>query len=107
MEIQNTVDNVKHAAANIGEKLKQTAAATNQDEGKTTRAIEHVTASLPSTVWLAGAGAAMVTAIVLKAAGRSQTANFVGQWVPTILLLGIYNKIVKVAGSDKHESPMS
>jgi len=34
---------------------------------------------------------------------RKQWANFVGQWVPTILLLGIYNKIVKTQGSDQKE----
>jgi hypothetical protein len=26
---------------------------------------------------------------------RKTWANFVGQWVPTILILGIYNKLVK------------
>ena len=25
---------------------------------------------------------------------------FVGQWAPTFLILGLYNKLVKVAGSD-------
>ena len=29
-------------------------------------------------------------------------AGFVGQWVPSLLLLGVYNKIVKVAGSDRY-----
>jgi len=32
--------------------------------------------------------------------GRERDAVFVGQWAPTFLLLGVYNKIVKVAGSD-------
>ena len=38
---------------------------------------------------------------------RSQAlvSNFVGQWAPTFLLLGIYNKIVKVAGSDRVHAP--
>ena len=30
-------------------------------------------------------------------------AGFVGMWVPSLLLLGVYNKIVKVAGSDRAE----
>jgi len=33
--------------------------------------------------------------------GRKVERNFVGQWAPTILILGLYNKIVKVAGSDR------
>jgi hypothetical protein len=27
-------------------------------------------------------------------------ANFIGLWVPTFLILGLYNKLVKVGGSD-------
>jgi hypothetical protein len=40
---------------------------------------------------------------MLALLGRKHTALFVGQWVPTVLLLGIYNKIVKVAGHDVSE----
>jgi hypothetical protein len=32
-----------------------------------------------------------------------RTEGGVGEWVPTILLLGVYNKIVKVAGSDRFD----
>jgi hypothetical protein len=32
--------------------------------------------------------------------GKKEQSNFVGQWAPTLLILGLYNKIVKVAGSD-------
>ena len=32
--------------------------------------------------------------------GRDKDALFVGQWAPTFLILGLYNKLVKVAGSD-------
>jgi hypothetical protein len=32
-------------------------------------------------------------------------ANFVGQWAPTFLILGLYNKIVKIAGSDSFDQP--
>jgi hypothetical protein len=32
--------------------------------------------------------------------GRKASANFVGHWVPTILMLGLYNKVVKLHGSD-------
>jgi hypothetical protein len=36
----------------------------------------------------------------MKSSGRDHMALFVGQWAPSFLLLGISNKIVKVAGSD-------
>jgi hypothetical protein len=32
--------------------------------------------------------------------GEDKTANFVGQWAPTFLILGLYNKLVKLEGSD-------
>ena len=35
-----------------------------------------------------------------KLAGKDHAANFVGQWAPTFLILGMYNKIVKLQGSD-------
>ena len=44
------------------------------------------------------AGGAVALSLGLELAGHGKTANFVGQWVPTILLLGIYNKLVKLEG---------
>ena len=70
-------------------------------EGNVTRKLEHFTASLPSATWLIAAGASMAGSIVLKFLGKKAAANFVGEWVPTFLLLGIYNKLVKIAGSDR------
>ena len=32
--------------------------------------------------------------------GDEKKANFVGHWAPTLLTLGLYNKIVKLHGSD-------
>jgi hypothetical protein len=32
--------------------------------------------------------------------GQRNVANFVGQWVPTILIIGLYNKLVKLEGSE-------
>jgi hypothetical protein len=64
-------------------------------EGDLTRKVEHQTARIPSLFFLAVAGATIGISLGIKVAGYDKTANFVGQWVPTILLLGIYNKIVK------------
>jgi hypothetical protein len=32
--------------------------------------------------------------------GEKHKSLFVGQWAPTFLILGLYNKLVKVEGSD-------
>ena len=70
-------------------------------EGPIARAIEKQTARIPSDAFLWGALASIGLSLVLKVTGRKHEALFVGQWVPTFLLLGIYNKLVKLHGSDK------
>jgi hypothetical protein len=74
------------------------------EEGKTTKRIEQTTAAIPSGTFLVLAGGAIAGVLVLKLLGRHATANFVGEWVPTILMLGLYNKIVKVLGSDRRSA---
>lgn len=71
-----------------------------QREGPIARAIETETAKLPSDAFLFTAGAAMATSLTLMLAGRTKSANFIGHWVPTILICGLYNKLVKVQGHD-------
>ena len=74
-------------------------------EGTVARGIEHYTAQIPSDVFLWAAGGSILGSLALMAGGNRHGSLFVGQWAPTFLLLGIYNKIVKVAGSDRvHES---
>ncbi len=69
-------------------------------EGKVAKAIEEQTAKLPSDLFLWAALASMGVALALKLSGRKHTALFVGQWAAPFLLLGTYNKIVKVEGHD-------
>jgi hypothetical protein len=69
-------------------------------EGTVARTIEEQTAKLPSDKFLWLAGGAIAASLTLKMMGRTHDALFVGQWTAPFLLLGIYNKIVKVAGSD-------
>ena len=69
-------------------------------EGMVARAIEQQTAKLPSDTFLWLAGGSIAASLTLKMMGQDRTALFVGQWAPTFLILGLYNKLVKVAGSD-------
>jgi hypothetical protein len=78
----------------------------NQDayrhsEGMVARTIEEQTAKLPSDLFLWAAYGAIGTSLFLKMSGRNHDALFVGQWAPTFLIMGLYNKLVKVAGSDR------
>lgn len=36
----------------------------------------------------------------MQVMGHRQSAVFVGEWAPTFLILGLYNKLVKQLGSD-------
>lgn len=69
-------------------------------EGRVARAIEEQTAKLPSDLFLWLGAGSILGSLALKTMGRDRDANFVGQWAPTLLILGLYNKIVKVAGHD-------
>jgi len=75
----------------------------NQQEGPVAKAIEKQTAKLPSDLFLWGAVGALGVSFALQAFNKRERSLFFGQWVPTLLLLGVYNKIVKVAGSDKFD----
>lgn len=81
--------------------MEQRAHATDHSEGATARAIEQQTARLPSDVFLWIAIGAMATSAILQAGGKQQASNFVGQWAPTMLIVGLYNKMVKLHGSDR------
>lgn len=72
-------------------------------ESKSATAIERETAKLPSDVFLYAAGGAIVASLTLKTIGRDKDALFVGQWAPTFLLLGLYNKLVKLFGTDPRQ----
>lgn len=88
-----TLSNAISSALNNGDKR----------EGKVAKAIEDQTSKLPSDTFLWAAGASMAISLTLKIIGRQHTALFVGQWAAPFLLLGIYNKIVKVAGHDAED----
>lgn len=72
-------------------------------EGATAKAIEEQTSKLPSDLFLYASLTAMGASLTLKCLGRKHTALFVGQWAAPFLLLGIYNKLVKLEGHDAED----
>jgi hypothetical protein len=69
-------------------------------EGYVAKMIEEQTAKLPSDVFLWAACGSMVGSLLFQLVGEDKKATFVGQWAPTLLILGLYNKLVKLHGSD-------
>lgn len=70
-------------------------------EGELTARIESYTGALPSMTYLEMAGGAMALSLACEIMGRGKWGQFIGQWVPTLLLLGVYNKLVKLQGHDR------
>jgi hypothetical protein len=66
-------------------------------EGKTTSALDRVTGRVPSATYLSLAVGAMAVSAALVARGRKEIGNFIGQWAPSILIMGLYNKLLKVS----------
>ncbi|MCR6718742.1 MAG: hypothetical protein NVV59_00260 [Chitinophagaceae bacterium] len=69
-------------------------------EGKLAKEIEDVTARVSSDKYLWGAVGAMVVSAGYLCAGKKHTALFIGQWAAPLLIMGLYNKLVKVEGHE-------
>lgn len=74
--------------------------AKDKKEGKVAKEIEDYTAEVPSDVYLWTSISVMGVSLTFKLLQKDDLALFVGQWAAPILLMGVYNKIVKTEGSD-------
>jgi hypothetical protein len=75
-------------------------------EGPVAKAIETQTAKLPSDLFLWTAAGFWISSLVLHFTGNKQPALMVGQCVSPLLIMGLYDKMVKQAGHDA-ESKMN
>jgi hypothetical protein len=83
--------------------IKNKANSFNPDhkEGPVAAAIEDYTARVPSDIFLWAALGSMAISATFKILGKDKDSTFVGQWAPSFLLLGLYNKLVKMEGFEK------
>ncbi len=63
-----------------------------------------ITDNIPEEAWYWAALGSIGISAMLKLADKDDWAIFVGQWPPTFLILGVYNKLVKQLGSDRTEN---
>lgn len=71
---------------------------TNRVQGRMSRLMEESTSKLskvPTDAFLWSALGAVAAALALHMSGKKEHANFVGQWAPTLLVLGLYTKVIK------------
>jgi len=66
-----------------------------------TRALEYQSARVPSDIWLFAALGSMAAALALRMNDKKDQSLFVGQWAAPFLLIGVYNKLIKINGSDR------
>jgi hypothetical protein len=88
---------------NVSDAVDKVTNRPERTEGGVAKAIEKQTSKMPSDWFLIAAVGAMGASLAMQMSGSRHRSLFFGQWVPSILLLGVYNKIVKVAGSDRFD----
>ncbi len=76
----------------------------DQTEGRVAKTIEQQTSKAPSDWFLWAAIGSMIASASFQIGGKRNVSLFVGQWAPTILIMGLYNKLVKQLGSDYTEA---
>ena len=69
-------------------------------EGPIAKTLEKETAKIPSDIYLWAAVGTMALSLGLFLAKRKHASLFFGQWAPSLLTIGLYNKLVKVEGHD-------
>jgi len=74
-------------------------------EDSFTKTVENVTAEIPSSAFLGVAVGAMAVSLFFQLTGGGKWGNFIAQWAPTWLIIGVYNKLVKLEGHDHLDSP--
>jgi hypothetical protein len=68
-------------------------------EGRFTKLVEQQTAKLPSDLFLFLALCAMGASLTFELAGKRRWSRFVGMWPGPLLVMGVYNKLVKTFGA--------
>ena len=69
-------------------------------EDQLTGSIEKLTSQVPSSIYLALALGSMAVSMALQISRKQHASLFVGQWAAPFLLFGVYNKLVKLHGSN-------
>lgn len=72
-------------------------------EGTITVAVENRTSRLPSIAYLIGGVGALALSAGLMCCGRRRASIVVGQLASPLLIMGLYNKLVKTQGHDSFD----
>lgn len=84
-----------------GTRTNTTPKAVQHKEGPVAKAIEKQTAKLPSDIFLWVAIGTMAASAIIQFTRKKDWSLFIGEWAAPLLIMGLYNKIVKVEGHDQ------
>jgi len=76
-------------------------------EGKVAKTLEEQTSRIPSDVYLWAAVGTMALSLTCFLTRNRHASIFFGQWAPSLLIIGLYNKLVKVEGHDEEDKQVS
>ena len=72
---------------------------TEHAEGKLTRLVEQQSAKVSSHLFLFASLTAMTASLWFELSGNRRASRFIGMWPGPLLMMGVYNKLVKTFGA--------
>jgi len=85
---------------NADEVKERTRESINRGRESVNRTAEEVSTRVPSLLFMFAALASIAVSLTLQLRGNRHWSLFVGQWVPSFLLFGLFNKLTKSLGPD-------
>jgi hypothetical protein len=82
-------------AKNIGEKARETGQQALQQVDRATSAPMRIGEQMPSKLYMGAVAGSILASAGLFLAGRTAAGIFVGLWAPTLLNLGLFNKLLQ------------
>lgn len=93
--LSNAGSTAVETARQYGQQAAGMAAGAGQHVAQYGRTLRNTTTSIPTEAYLIGALGSIGISLSLKLLGRDRDAEFVGQWAPTFLTLGLLSKLIR------------
>lgn len=88
---QSTMNRIMGGASDVQQRTEDIVSGTIQSQ----------IVKLPSDAFLWMAVASIGGSLVLQVMGKREQSLFVGQWAPTFMILGVLDKLIRIAGSSR------
>ncbi len=100
---EKITENVREAGSTVRSDLRERFPNVRRRAADLGNRVEERAAKIPESGFIAAAGLSIIASAVLAATSREKPmANFVGLWAPSLLLMGIYTKLVKMERRERY-----